>query len=447
MSTAFGPTTFDKKRRPGANIALAIALMSGAALGVTAFEAPAHAQKNKKASKPEYSDGFIAAYKPLEEGLNAETPDYNALKAALPGVLASAQTPDDKYVLGGIYYNVGAQLNDNALQYAGVKQMLESGGTPPDKVASFNKLAGQLAYNAQDYSASRTYLQRAIDAGEDSGELSGLIAESYFQDNQYQKGLTYLNTAIESRQASGQDVDELWIKRGLAVAYEGDMAEEAVRYSEMYVSMYPSQSAWSDAIAIQRNLLQYQPQETLDLLRLARRTDVLNNERDYLDYVDAADFRRLPGEVVAVLDEGIADGSLDETNPYVVEVRGNASQRIAADRNELSSLASDAEKAGASATLVIATGDAFLNYEQPAKAEEFYTMALTAPGADTSRALTRLGIAQLDQGKIAEAKASFAKVEGTRKPLAMLWSAYADGLATPTPTATAPVAEEAAPSS
>ena len=47
------------------------------------------------------------------------------------------------------------------------------------------------------------------------------------------------------------------------------------------------------------------------------------------------------------------------------------------------------------------------------------------PGVDQNRVLTRLGIAQIDQGKAAEAQATFAKVQGARAPVAKLWSAYA----------------------
>jgi hypothetical protein len=71
------------------------------------------------------------------------------------------------------------------------------------------------------------------------------------------------------------------------------------------------------------------------------------------------------------------------------------------------------------------TADAFLSYDQPAEAEALYTIALTKPGVDAGRALTRLGIAQVDQGKAAEAQATFAKVTGPRKPIADLWSIYA----------------------
>ena len=424
--------------RFGASAALAVALMGGTALGVTALEAPAHAQK--KAEKPQYSKGFVAAYQPVDEMLKAETPDLNAAKAALPGVLAASETPDDKYATGGLYYNVGRLTEDTNLQLEGVKQMLGSGKTSAENVAKFNTLAGQLSYNAQDYATARTYLERAVEAGASELELTGLIAETYLNEGRTQDGLTYLRGTINDLVAAGQPVDEAWIKRGLSAAYEANNAEEAVQYSLLYVDQFPSESAWGDAIAIQRNMLQYDSQQTLDLLRLARRANVLRSERDYLDYVDAADARRLPGEVDAVIAEGLADGNLSESNPYVVEVRNNARGRVDADRAELPKLAADARKAGADSALLMATGDAYLNYDRAAEAEEFYTMALDKPGVDTPRVLTRLGIAQLDQGKTEEARATFAKVEGARRAIARLWNAYAgrDMAAAPATTAEQP---------
>ena len=417
-------------RRSGANVALAIALMAGSALGTVALEAPAYAQKKKtKEAKPDYSAAFIEAARPVEAALGAATPDAATAATLLPALRSSVSTADDKYAAGGMVYNIGRLTDDSAMQREGVAMMLESGRTPAENVSKFNMLAGQLAYNAQDWAAAQTYLLRAEEAGADIGDTTGLLTETYFAQNQNQQGLTLLRERIAARQAAGLEIDQNWVRRGLSVAYEGNMPDEAVRYSVLYVTLFPSPDAWGDAIAIQRNMLDYQPQETLDLLRLARAAKVLRNERDYLDYVDAADFRRLPSEVVAVLDEGIADGSLQANNPYVTEVRGNANGRIAADKAELSKLEADARAAGAGSTIVIATGDAFLNYDQPAKAEEFYTMALDKPGADTPRVLTRLGIAQMRQGKAAEAQATFAKVDGARQAIARLWGAYAAGSA------------------
>ena len=68
--------------------------------------------------------------------------------------------------------------------------------------------------------------------------------------------------------------------------------------------------------------------------------------------------------------------------------------------------------------------DAYLNYGDAAKAEELYTAALAKGATDKDRVYTRLGIAQVDQGKWAAAKDSFSKVAGTRNNLAKLWLIY-----------------------
>ena len=49
--------------------------------------------------------------------------------------------------------------------------------------------------------------------------------------------------------------------------------------------------------------------------------------------------------------------------------------------------------------------------------------------------LTRQGIAQVQQGKHADAQATFAKVTGVRQPIANLWGLYAAQKASPAATA------------
>ena len=86
---------------------------------------------------------------------------------------------------------------------------------------------------------------------------------------------------------------------------------------------------------------------------------------------------------------------------------------------------SASRQSGATLATVMATGDTLLGLGRPADAETFYTKALSMPSADTAMVSTRLGIAQFDQGKFAEAEATFEKVEGPRAPIANLWAIYA----------------------
>ncbi len=138
----------------------------------------------------------------------------------------------------------------------------------------------------------------------------------------------------------------------------------------------------------------------LDLLRLQRRTGTFRQAGEIVEYIDAADPRKLPGEIKSLVEEGYASGMLPRDNMYVKESYDLAVKRIAADQTDLASLESDAMKSGASLSTIMAAGDVFLSYDEPEKAEAFYESALQKPGSDTATVLTRLGIAQLDQGKI-----------------------------------------------
>lgn len=420
-------TNLTHSRSAASKLALALALVGGTAVAGAAIETPAFAQKKKQQkASGDYSKGFVAAYTPVKAMQDAGSTDAAALKAAVPTLVAAVETPDDRFAAGNTIYSIGRTAEDTSLQYQGVTMMLESGKVPAENTAQYNMLAGQLAYNAQNYNDARRYLQAAADAGQTNPDPTIMIVESYFGENNFAQGFSALDGAIEARKASGQPVDEAWLKRGLALAYENEMTEEAMRYAGWYAQDYPSQEAWSDVVAVALNLGDYQTQESLDLLRLARRLDAIKYPQMYLEYVEAADPRRFPGEVVAVIDQGWNSGVLERSNEFAVASRSEAAGRVEADRADLPAVAREARAGNASLNTVVAAGDAFLSYEQPSEAEEFYTKALGMPGVNTAMILTRLGIAQLDQGKAEEAKATFSKVEGQRKPIAQLWSIYAD---------------------
>jgi len=149
--------------------------------------------------------------------------------------------------------------------------------------------------------------------------------------------------------------------------------------------------------------------------------------REYVAYLQAIDARRFPGEAVRIAEQGIATGALKADDSFVKDALAQARPRVAADKASLPGLAKEAA-AAPSGKVAAAAGDTFLSYNDPAKADELYTLALSKGGvdADKDRILTRLAIAQIDEGKYPDAKANLAKVGGTRVGIAQLWAIYAD---------------------
>lgn len=419
---------------------IALAAIGGVMLAAAALEQPAQAQygprsqsvdqqekrqKKEEESKASYSKAFVEIYQPFAADVQAEGADAVALKARIPGLIAVTSSPDEKLVTGQLAYNIGLKAEDAALQRQGLDMMLASGKVASDKLGLTHFAAAQLAQNAKDFSAARTHYEQAAANGYSVDDSQIMIAETYFAEDNVNSGVAVLDKAIEAKLATGEPVPESWLKRGISMAYNAGLGPQSAKYGAMYARYYPSTDSWGDAIAIQRNLFDYGDQEILDLLRLAQRTGSLRNERDYVEYISSADPRRLPGEALRVIEAGLAAGKLKAGDVFVTDARTTASGRVKADRADLPALERDARAASATGLTTMAAGDAFLSYGEAAKAEEFYTIALAKPGVDTGRILTRLGIAQADQGKFAEAQATLAKVQGPRQPIAMLWAVYA----------------------
>lgn len=449
-----------------ARTALGLALAMGVAAG--GVSAPAMAKEKEKkaeAAKITLSKGFIPAYQGAKSGLDAAAKrqdvidgraavtaaesayrsaqgkaardaaraKYDATISALGTVVAAenqlvenaftaATTPDDKFVAGQLGLTLGQLSYDKKMQRRGLQAMVDSGKVSPADAAKFSYYIGGLAYDMRDYAGARAAFQSAIAGGYTEGGIDGLLADAYINDNQAAEGLKVLNAAIAKR---GAAAPEDWIRKGIVVSYKAKLAPDAIGFSTKLVDTYPTKDNWALAIAVVRDMSQFQNQEQLDLMRLMERTGSWSEARDYFEYIQAADPRRLPAEALKIIELGIASGKLQTSDISVSDARTVASGRIAADKASLVALERDARAASASAATAMAGGDAFLSYGQAAKAEELYQLALAKPGADTPRLLTRLGIAQADLGKTAEAQATFAKVTGLRAPIAALWSAYA----------------------
>jgi hypothetical protein len=57
------------------------------------------------------------------------------------------------------------------------------------------------------------------------------------------------------------------------------------------------------------------------------RTNSYSEARDYIEYVQSADPRRLPGEALKIIKRGIAAGKLIPSDPFVTDAKTMASPR------------------------------------------------------------------------------------------------------------------------
>ncbi|MET0337201.1 MAG: hypothetical protein ABW063_05500 [Caulobacter sp.] len=407
--------------------ALALALVAGLGLvGVGTGAQPAQAQAAKKGKSP-YSPAFLAVAQPLQQKLAgaqevlkqspANDPSTQAkLDAALVGAAgmlaqaeAAAKTPDDKLAAAQFAYTLGLLSNDLNLAQRGGKAMLASGKLDAAVSAQVQKTLGQIAAGPQVDPVAQ-----AVEAQVKANNPRGALAE--------------LRRAVAARPA-GQPAPAAWLARATQIAVVNKIPDEALFWSARQVELYPTNVNWLAATQTVRQFVPLDPQLALDLFRLMARSGALNNEtrfvsNEYATYADMANLRGAYGEAVRVIDQGVAAGALNAGGSSG-QIRRSAATKSAGDKASLPGLERDS-RAAANGIPALATADLYLGGNEPAKAEELYKLALQKGAVDKDRAYTRLGMAQFDQGKYAEARDSFTKVGGVRSTLARLWLTLVD---------------------
>ena len=131
---AASPTVSALHRKRARKLVLAIALASGTVFGMTAFEAPAYAQKkkDKDSGKATYSKEFVAVYQPVADKVKGGVTDTATLKADVPSLIAVSVSEDERFASGNLIFSIGQKAQDIAVVY--ISHFLEEVKVVADRI-------------------------------------------------------------------------------------------------------------------------------------------------------------------------------------------------------------------------------------------------------------------------------------------------------------------------
>lgn len=411
--------------RAASNAALAAWLAAKARPDVVA------AQQSMMTAATAFDSARGEAQQPAKQAFDAAKAALRALVqgeiAQFEGSLAKIANNDDRFRAGQIGYDMGQFIMDDPIRRRALVLQLDSGHVAADQQLIMRYLVGRIDFFAGDMANARTFLGAAFQGGYYANDLDRLLAETYFNENDAAGGLAILRQGDERARSGGRPPVISSIMRGLNVSKDALKIDEAGYFGSRLIEVRPGADSWRQATAAIRRAGGFDNSVLIDLLRASQRSNNFDGTVDYMEFIEVTRNLGYPRELLAVLQQGLAAGVLIETSPAVREARADANAREALDRstNLLADYERDARAPGANVATIVGAADSYLSYGQPAKAEEFYVMALTKPGVDSAAAKLRLGIAQFDQGKFAEAATSFGEVTGPRAAIAALWATLA----------------------
>ena len=435
-------------------LALSLVAVAGApAAFAQSNEKPKKEKKGKEAAAPvaakkNYSKPFIAAYTPVANLLN-KTKDAAAAKAEFPKVVAAIGNDDDRYEAGILAINIGAPLKDLAFQEQGIDLLLASTSTSPELKKEYTFRKGAIAYDGKKFPEAEKYMVDAYNLGHRGNNIEFLISNAMSQQNKDADAVAWIGKAIESSKAAGT-VNKAYVVRAANLSAKAKNYAGAANFYKELVVTENNPDYWHDAIAFFDRSRNFNPEESLDLMRLMRVTNGLRFQQEYAGYLDSLSYIgvRYPAEAVSVLEEGFSKGVISRSNVTFSERFNEAKARLAEDTRTLPGTIAPA-KASAKGMLASLTADSFFSHKDYKTAKELYESALSkAPvldkdGVDQSdRTRFRLAMSKTMLGDYASAKADFAQITGAnRKAIAEYWMMYINHLEKPAaaPAPAAPV--------
>jgi tetratricopeptide (TPR) repeat protein len=371
--------------------------------------------------------------KPLKAGLDlANQGKYPEAEAEL----RTAAAIEDKTAFE--QFQVDELLGFVALKQAKYKDAaqlyergLDSGFLPAEQVNDRLRLLAQLYFqpDLRDLNKVVSYGNRWLEAsGKRDPIMLGLVGQaSYFKDD-FSTAANFMKEAVTGAVAAGQKPEENWLlilqnSCGKLRNDPGviDATVELVRY-------FPRKEHWINLSASLLRQASNKELEILQVFRLLSAVDAMDSADDFTEAANVALRSGSPGEALKFMERGYALKILDTSGDKQKsqQILDDAKRQAGDDRKALPQF----EKEALAAKLGeadVKLGEAFLSYDQPAKALEAIQRGIKKGGVKSlDDANLSLGRAFLATGNRAEAATAFGQV---KKPdyslLVRLWSIYA----------------------
>jgi hypothetical protein len=431
-----------------AKFAAALAMTASVfTLAATTVDAQERRGRNREAAPaapatPPVSRPFATAFQPLNTAINAS--DWPAAEAALTAAQTAAVSPFEKYLVAQSEFRMAAGQSNAARQLSAIGAMIDSNGAPEADRVRITVAGGQLAYNAGQYPLAATRIARALELGATTEGLPLLLIDTQLRGGQIDQAVATARSQISSAEAAGGKPPEQVYSLIARALQEADRTPDLLDFLRMRAAAYPTPQNFRTASLI---FIQSMPEDrgiNIDLLRLMTAAGAMDDRRFFVEYASSLTEDALPNEVLTAIAAGRAANLIPANDQTFRELEQTARDNIAEDR---ASLAGGERRAIAAPEARLATriADAYFAYENFAKAEELYMLALGKTSADTALINTRLGITRYRAGNHAGALEALGQVQsGPRSTVARYWEALVRSKMAPAAAAPAPAPAPAA---
>lgn len=272
------------------------------------------------------------------------TLDRGAQDRALDEARRVANGADGRYVLAIYELEIGRQRHDDVLRARAMDVLIADRQTPRDKLLSYLGPRGDIAFRSGDYATASTLWGRLLELQPDDPQAAMNLAQVRAAQQDAAGAIALIRRAIAAPRTGL--VPEVWYRQWLSIAFNAHLLDQCAAAGHALVSAYPTPENWRLALATYRQLAAPQEGAEIDMLRLMRVAGALIRPPEYQRLAQLLEHAGLPAEGKAVLDEGIARGTVNRTEPPTPAIIAELDRAILRQRNRAGPAAGPASPAG-----------------------------------------------------------------------------------------------------
>lgn len=250
--------------------------------------------------------------------------------------------------------------------------------------------------------------------------------QAYFKKGDYKKSAEYAQNLIKQAEQAKKPVDKNWLQiLGYSYSKLGDNTAYAGVLTKL-LELYPSAEYWNDMLKITRNEVNFSDGEKIEFYRLKKAVGAMKDAAEYNEMAELALSMLDAGDAKAALEAGISAGAVPNSE-RTTRLLNRAKAEAAKDLAGLDAITKEASGKPNGEPLA-KIGAAYLGHDLNEKAVSVLQSAIAKGGLKSiDEAYVRLGVANLNLGKKAEAVKAFQSVsdKSNLNRVAKLWILYA----------------------
>ena len=409
----------------------ACVLCSSLIVGAASTLLGSHAAQGADTKGPQISRSIakemIAAQKALQANQFAD-----GLKNLEEAQAVLGLTPFDHKTIDELKAFAYIKLNNYKAAQQAYEDAIATGAATPEEVGRYTRAVFQISYSDKEYAKAIEYGKKLVDTDAANADTYAIVTQAYYLQKDCKNAVVWADKSIAyARKAGNVPAENLFLFK-LQCAFDASDTPATIAALEDLIRLNGKADYWNKLLRFELQDEKYD-RMILMIYRVMYNTNSMSSGGFYVDMAQLlADAPALPGEASAVLEKGVASGTIGaDQKERVGRLQAAFKKRADVDRSGLSSFAADAAKNPAG-DLSVKLGEVYYGFGD-------YQNAVTAINAGLQKggvkhpedAYVYLGLSQAALKNYAEAKKAFAQLKTvpTLSPkILRLWLLYADRL-------------------